>query len=218
VIARLFSVPSLPFPSFVMGTFNLEDQLAFYGAFHHNKLNQLIHIIFVPAIVWSALVFLVLLTPGANHSIVELGSKSLIGQVLPAHGVNLSLLMYAVYAIYYLTLDFWPALAYDVFLFFLYVTANWTAHSTPNALYIALVVHALSWYMQIHPGHLVLEKRRPALLQSFFQSLVLAPIFTFFEVLFYCGLKQDLFRKVQKRVLANIRQFKQGVPADKQTF
>lgn len=33
----------------------------------------------------------------------------------------------------------------------------------------ALGVHVLSWYAQIHPGHLVLEKRKPALLDSFFQ-------------------------------------------------
>ena len=36
---------------------NLTDQLAFYGAYHHNKWNQLIHLIFVPAIMWSAFVW-----------------------------------------------------------------------------------------------------------------------------------------------------------------
>jgi hypothetical protein len=33
----------------------------------------------------------------------------------------------------------------------------------------ALVVHVLSWYMQIHPGHAILEGRKPALLDSLVQ-------------------------------------------------
>lgn len=37
---------------------NFYDQLSFYGAYHHNKWNQLVHFIFVPAIFWSASVWL----------------------------------------------------------------------------------------------------------------------------------------------------------------
>ncbi len=33
----------------------------------------------------------------------------------------------------------------------------------------ALGVFVVSWYVQIHLGHMVLEERRPALLDSFFQ-------------------------------------------------
>jgi uncharacterized membrane protein YGL010W len=47
----------------------------------------------------------------------------------------------------------------------------------------ALAVHILSWYMQIHPGHGVFEGRKPALMDSFVQSLVTAPLFVWFEVL-----------------------------------
>jgi uncharacterized membrane protein YGL010W len=43
---------------------------------------------------------------------------------------------------------------------------------------------------------LLLEKRRPALTQSFFQSLVLAPIFTFFELLFAMGFRKKLYDRV----------------------
>jgi uncharacterized membrane protein YGL010W len=38
-----------------------------------------------------------------------------------------------------------------------------------------------------NPGHLVFEKRRPAILESLFQSLVLAPLFVWMELLFACG-------------------------------
>lgn len=37
---------------------NLDEQLVFYGTYHSNKWNQLIHFVFVPAIVWSAAVWL----------------------------------------------------------------------------------------------------------------------------------------------------------------
>ncbi len=86
-----------------------------------------------------------------------------------------------------------------------------------TSLTSALLPVVLSLSLSVFPL-LVCEKRRPALLQSFFQSLVLAPIFTFFELLFWIGLKQELARKVQKRVLANIKQFREGVPPEKQTF
>jgi len=35
------------------GLFNVEKQLAFYGAYHSNKVNVLIHILCVPLILWS---------------------------------------------------------------------------------------------------------------------------------------------------------------------
>ena len=37
---------------------DLLDQLAFYGAYHSNKWNQLIHFVFVPAILWTVAVWL----------------------------------------------------------------------------------------------------------------------------------------------------------------
>ena len=37
---------------------SLVDQLAFYGAYHNNKWNQLIHFFFVPSILWTVLVWL----------------------------------------------------------------------------------------------------------------------------------------------------------------
>lgn len=37
---------------------NLVDQLTFYGSYHANKWNQLIHFVFVPLIFWTACVWL----------------------------------------------------------------------------------------------------------------------------------------------------------------
>ena len=38
--------------------FDLLQQLTFYGAYHSNPWNQLIHFFFVPCILWSLLVWL----------------------------------------------------------------------------------------------------------------------------------------------------------------
>jgi uncharacterized membrane protein YGL010W len=38
--------------------FNLRDQLIFYGSYHSNPINQAIHFIFVPLILWTVAVWL----------------------------------------------------------------------------------------------------------------------------------------------------------------
>ena len=50
------------------------------------------------------------------------------------------------------------------------------------ALQLALIVHAISWFAQVVVGHALIEKRRPALLESLVSSLLLAPFFVVLEV------------------------------------
>ena len=50
------------------------------------------------------------------------------------------------------------------------------------ALQLALVVHVASWFAQVVVGHALIEKRRPALLDSLLPSLLLAPFFVVLEV------------------------------------
>lgn len=38
--------------------FNLKENLAFYGAYHNHPLNQLVHFVFVPLIMWTVAVWL----------------------------------------------------------------------------------------------------------------------------------------------------------------
>ena len=58
--------------------------------------------------------------------------------------------------------------------------------------------------MQIVPGHTVLEKRKPALLDSLVQAFALAPLFVWFEVLFWLGYRPKLHSQLQQRVRASI--------------
>lgn len=42
---------------------SLRDELVFYGSYHTNKWNQLIHFIFVPILIFSVLVWLAYIGP-----------------------------------------------------------------------------------------------------------------------------------------------------------
>lgn len=70
----------------------------------------------------------------------------------------------------------------------------------------ALGLEVLSWYMQIHPGHLIFEKRRPALVDSVVQAFVTAPLFVWLDVLFMLGYRPELKAAVKAQVSeANLR-------------
>lgn len=87
-------------------------------------------------------------------------------------------------------------------------TAEAFQQHVPKAWAWALGLHLLSWVVQVHFGHTVAEKRRPALLDSFFQSLVLAPLFVWFELLFLLGYKPALKEEVQRGSAENIAAWK----------
>jgi hypothetical protein len=120
----------------------------------------------------------------------------------------LSLLAYIGYAAYYFVLDFKVALAVNAIYFALYLLANYlvaaekraarppkrgsSAKPDPKAsaapsyriAKIALVIHVISWAAQLL-SHKYIEGRAAALTQSFVQSLVLAPLFVFYEAAFF---------------------------------
>ena len=165
----------------------LIDQLAFYGTYHHHPINQLIHFVFVPTILWSILVFL--------HQLHPLTS----------------LLIVLIYSIFYVYLD---PIAGGLWALLVATPLAWSASlfaaqphivvlGTPcSTSFIALVIHVFSWYMQIHPGHAVFEKRKPALMDSLIQAFALAPLFVFYELLFLLGyrpkLRKDLSARIEK--------------------
>lgn len=83
-----------------MGVFNLEDQFSFYGAYHHNKINVLIHTVFVWPIYFSASTLLAYTPP--------LAPQLPIMAALPYHGymvLNYSFVLAAVYALFYISLE-----------------------------------------------------------------------------------------------------------------
>ena len=69
-------------------------------------------------------------------------------------------------------------------------SSSWAG--TGRALKLAFWVHLLGWYVQIHPGHGVFEGAKPAVLQSIGGALTSAPLFAYYEGLWFLGLNKDL--------------------------
>jgi len=189
-----------------MTAFNLLDQLVFYGSYHHNKWNKLIHVFFVPLIMWTAMVWFCYLDFG-----VDLAAKTGLSSILPVWVsrrvvLNAAFVLMLGYGLYYISLEPVAGATMACVLFSLYLTAHAFLESQgrEKAWQYALALHVLGWYMQIHPGHALLEGRKPALTDSFFQSLVLAPLFVWMEILFTFGYRRSLEQEMEKRVMANI--------------
>lgn len=186
--------------------FDLLEQLTFYGSYHNNRWNQLIHFIFVPAIVWSLAVGLAYTGPllsVPSHVLPLLASLPtwLSGSVQ----LNAAFLVAAAYSLYYLRLEPAAGLSWSACVGLpLWLSATLFQQQVAQAWKWALLVHVLSWYMQIHPGHAILEKRKPALLDSLVQALTLAPLFVWFELLFLLGYRPQLYKQLQQRVASNI--------------
>ena len=106
---------------------------------------------------------------------------------------NVAMLLVTAYAAYYMTLDLLAGFSWGLCVG---VPMWWTAEMfrdvVESAWMWAILVHVGSWVVQVWVGHVLFEKRKPSLMDSFFQSLVLAPLFVWFELLFLLGYKSQL--------------------------
>ncbi|TPX44708.1 hypothetical protein SeLEV6574_g04323 [Synchytrium endobioticum] len=177
--------------------FDLEAQLCSYGAYHSNPLNVAIHMVFVPTIFWSALVF------GAN-------TRAAFGWSLAKHlPANLSLFVTLGYAGYFILLEPIASSLYAPVLVGLCRAANVFLKTVPNANSIALLVHLMAWAAQF-AGHFLAEGRAPALFDNLIQSLVLAVLFVWMEFLFLLGYRPDLKKKLNARIKADIEAWRKS--------
>jgi uncharacterized membrane protein YGL010W len=68
---------------------------------------------------------------------------------------------------------------------------------------LAFVSHLFGWIVQVYVGHYVYEKRKPALLDSFFQAVTFAPMFVVYEslwILFPGQFQPELKFNIQEQV------------------
>lgn len=199
---------------FVMATSGFRDAdeaLGFYGVYHREKWNQLIHFFGVPLLVWS--LFL-----GQAHLPLTTSIVIKVPGLMTPHYASWATLWLAMYSGFYLSVDVIGALLYAPILFFFYVTAteyvvqdqlayakktsqkqvSWLGSGRP--LQVAAMGQVLAWYVQIHPGHKIFEGARPALFESFGGAISTAPLFAFYEGLWFAGVRADL----QQQVLAKV--------------
>ncbi|KAL9689224.1 hypothetical protein QQ045_033658 [Rhodiola kirilowii] len=155
------------------GLLDLERHFAFYGAYHSNPTNILIHMIFVWPILFTALILLYF-TPPFQLQIP-----------LPHPLVfNFGLLSTLAYAAFYVCLDKKAGSLAALMCFGCWVGSSFVASQLGYSLAwkVVLAAQLLCWTGQFI-GHGVFEKRAPALLDNLVQAFLMAPFFVLLEAL-----------------------------------
>ena len=110
---------------------SFEEELAFYGSYHQDPINQAIHFIFVPTIWWSIAVFMAYVDiPGLKGAKVP-GTK---------HPLTFATIMYLVYASYYVQLDLYTGGIFSIVLGLLYLQASTSVRDSCSTL--TLLTHS----------------------------------------------------------------------------
>ena len=158
----------------------LEEQMAFYAAYHQDVRNKATHFVGVPAIMLSLFIPLAWLR-------LDVGGVA----------ISAAMLFAAVVLVYYFLLDVPLALAMLVVSAVLVwmgdlIASQGTAQGWVwfGALFVG------GWILQL-VGH-VFEGRKPALTDNLFQIFV-APIFLCAELFFALGYKPKLHAELQER-------------------
>ncbi|KAK4795178.1 hypothetical protein SAY86_013172 [Trapa natans] len=192
------------------GLIDLERHYAFYGAYHSNKVNILLHTIFVWPIFFTSLILLYF-TP----SICELiGREPQCFLARRGLFLNFSFFFALIYAVFYVLLDIkagslaallcmgcWVgastvarsigfSLAWKVVLGaqLLCWTGQFIGHGVFEVLialyqtnYLPCIIIHTIWFYILREAS-VLQKRAPALLDNLFQAFLMAPYFVLLEV------------------------------------
>ncbi|WFD29141.1 hypothetical protein MSPP1_000146 [Malassezia sp. CBS 17886] len=208
--------------------FSFKDQLAFYGAYHANKVNVAIHIVCVPLIFmsletllitsgWSLAGISASLPPVLQAPVqrFELLLAQHVPPALYAH-LNPGSLLAAVYLAYYYVLDVATAALFTPLWIAYYYASYALAEHVPNGRLIAWGFFAFSWVAQFY-GHGVHEGRAPALMDNLLGALVLAPLFVFVEVLFEFGYRPELHKWLKNAVGKQVLEFRHEQKHRKET-
>ena len=160
----------------------LEEQMAFYAAYHQDPRNKATHFVGVPMIIASLFIPLAWLR-------LEIGGFALTGAMAFA----------AIVLAYYFVLDVALAAATALATAALLAAGAWLASrgaAVGWAAFGALFVGG--WIIQL-VGH-AFEGRKPALADNLFQIFI-APIFLCAELFFALGYRPKLHAAVQERAL-----------------
>ncbi|XP_008780445.2 2-hydroxy-palmitic acid dioxygenase mpo1-like [Phoenix dactylifera] len=158
------------------GVFDLEKHFAFYGAYHSNPMNILIHTFFVWPIFFTSLVLFHFTPP-----LLPLGFGYGEGQEL---ALNLGFVVALVFGLFYVFMDRKAGSLAALLCILCWVGSDWLASRLGFSLAWKFVLAAqlFCWTGQFL-GHGIFEKRAPALLDNLPQALSMAPFFVFLEVL-----------------------------------
>ena len=166
--------------------FNLEKSFVFYGAYHNELRNKIVHIIFVPIIFTTILQFC---------SGIRLGSSSW----------SLTDAAALFYAVSFLKMDAVAGLAYAPVIYLMHQLATGPLQ---NHTQVCIALNVFGWIMQF-VAHALFEQRSPALLDNPTQAVHASVFFVWIEILFMLGYKPALAKSLQLQVDAEIRRLDQ---------
>lgn len=203
--------------------FSFQDQLAFYGAYHINRVNVAIHMVCVP-LIWITWLAMVLYF---DPSLTGLAYKLPLSMAEPLLNVchslkdavptwiyphmNVASSIAAAYLIYYFILDVMSALLITPLWVSYYLVAWYVAQQSETSIMPVFGVFMFSWVAQFY-GHGIHEGRAPALLDNLLGAVVLAPLFVFIETLFMVGYRPELQRWLKNETARLLVQFRSTHP------
>ncbi|KAF1840519.1 DUF962-domain-containing protein [Cucurbitaria berberidis CBS 394.84] len=179
---------------------NLEKQLVFYGAYHHNKVNVGIHILCVPPILLTSFLLL------TNTPAVPLPSWLSVPN-LPLNIGTVGAVLYS--TLYVLMEPVAGALLAPLLIGGTAYANHLTSTYGATANSWAAAINIACWLVQF-VGHGKFEGRAPALLDNLVQAVFLAPFFVWFEILFSLGYRPELKRRVDQAAEMEIQKFKKS--------
>ncbi len=160
----------------------LMDMLAGYAASHQHPFNVLVHMIGIPTIMLGVMIPLTWIEIAVN-----------------GFQFNLAHLVLVAFFLFYATLDLLFAVVFLVAGFLLVSLASVLSALPGNAPWIIAAVCFFGGYAAQFIGHAV-EKSMPVLVKHPIQANLAAPFFTVVELFKMAGLRDELFREVQRQI------------------
>jgi uncharacterized membrane protein YGL010W len=183
------------------GDSELKRQLIFYGAYHNNPINIIVHIIFVPVILWTAQI-IISAVPVPNFMPL---CSYYINDYLQ-FDLGLPAMLTAMYIAFYYSLEPVAAFLYTPQIVLSLLTSTAVARDQERVIY-AVGLHIFAWAAQIL-SHGVAEGRSPALMDNLVGAVALAPFFVHIEILFYLGYRPELHKAVKAGINQELARIK----------
>jgi len=160
----------------------LMDMLTGYAASHQHPFNVFVHLIGIPTIMLGVLIPLTWVTFEINGFSFSLAHVGILG-----------------FFLFYVTLDVLFALVFLIGSYFLEMLAAKLGAYPGNTGWIIAAAAFFGGYAAQFIGHAV-EKSMPVLVTHPIQANLAAPFFTVVELFSLVGLRDDLFKEVQKQI------------------
>jgi len=188
--------------------FDLRNQFIFYASYHNHPVNVIIHLVCIWQLLWTGLALFhftpsIVATPDYvknAHWLLENAS------------LNFGAVITSIYLVSYILMDKVVGTFGGVLVVLLnLLTANLVA-STPTLAGVALWkvllgAHISLWILQFI-GHGLFERRAPALLDSWDQAFITAPLFVLLEIFFFLGYRREFYESCMVEVRRNIEEFR----------